>query len=438
MPKLPLVAVLGRPNVGKSTLVNRIIARSEAIVHSQAGVTRDRNYFEGEWRGKLFRVVDTGGMAGADESELTKKIVEQSLQALDEADIALLLTDVTAGVTPGDLQIAEGARKTGKPLLAVVNKVDSGRRELDVAEFYRLGMGEPLSISAMHGLGIGELLDAIFDLLPEPEDEQPEEEERTVAIVGRPNVGKSSLFNRLIRAPRAIVSDIAGTTRDAIDTSLRIGDREYRFIDTAGWRRRTRVTESVEYYSMVRVWRAIDRAQVVLLVIDASEGVTDQDQKIAARVAQDGTACVVVLNKWDLVPEEAAREALEDARYQLRFVAYAPFVRASALTGAGMKGLIGNLEKAHNNWTSRISTSLLNATLVREVNVNPPPSFRGRVMKLYYVTQSRVAPPEFVFFVNDAKLVKPAYRRFLERRIREHFDFTGTPLRIAIRSKKAP
>ena len=434
MAELPLLAVLGRPNVGKSTLVNRIIARAEAIVHAEAGVTRDRNYFMAEWRGKLFRVVDTGGLTGDDSFRFMPEISAQAFQALEEADAAVLLLDVKEGVTPGDLQIAEMARKSGKPVLAVVNKVDSTRRELDVAEFYRLGLGEPLPISAAHGLGIGELLDAILEQLPQREPEE-RPDERTVTIVGRPNVGKSSLFNRIIHEQRSIVSDMPGTTRDAIDTEVMIGDVPYRFIDTAGWRRRPRVTESVEYFSLVRVWRAIDRADIAILVIDASEGVTDQDQKIAARIRDDGKACVVALNKWDLIPREAEKEVVEDAQYQLRFVSYAPFVKISALEGKGMKALIGGAKAAYDGWTRHIPTSQLNSDIARIVNTNPPSS-AGKPLRLYYVTQSRVSPPEFVFFVNDAKIVKPAYRRFLEHRLRDLFEFTGAPIRIAIRSRR--
>ena len=434
---LPLLAILGRPNVGKSTLVNRIIARSEAIVHGQPGVTRDRNYFKAEWRGRDFRVVDTGGLEGGNVPELSHRISEQAIQALRESDLALLLLDLKEGLTAGDLEIAEQARRMGKVLLPVVNKVDNLAREMELSDFYRLGMGEPIPISATHGLGIGELLDRIVELLPEPEEVQETGDRApTVAIVGRPNVGKSSLFNRLIRQERAIVSDIPGTTRDAIDTQVEIDGHIWEFIDTAGWRRRNRVTESVEYYSQVRVWRAIDRAQVAILAIDASEGVTDQDQKIASRIREDGKACVVVLNKWDLVPPESARDFLADAREQLHFVGYAPFITTNALKGGGIRRLIPAMEHAHTSWTRRVPTPQLNVALASAVNASPPPARRGKSMRLFYVTQARVSPPEFVFFVNDARMVTPSYERFLERKIRETYDFTGTPLRIALRSKR--
>ncbi len=434
---LPVVAILGRPNVGKSTLVNRIIARSEAIVHGQPGVTRDRNYFKAEWRGREFRVVDTGGLEGGTVPELSHRISQQAVQALQESDLALLILDLPEGLTAGDLEIAERARRMGKLLLPVVNKVDNLAREMEMAEFWQLGLGEPIPVSATHGLGVGDLLDRIVVLLPEAEEPaETREDIRTVAIVGRPNVGKSSLFNRLIRQERAIVSDIPGTTRDAIDTRVEIGEHAYEFIDTAGWRRRNRVKESVEYYSQVRVWRAIDRAQLAILVIDASEGVTDQDQRIASRIREDGKACVVVLNKWDLVPREAAREFLDDAREELHFVGYAPFITTSALKGSGIRRLIPAMEDAFASWIRRVPTPQLNTAMAKAVNANPPPAKRGKSMRLFYLTQARIAPPEFVFFVSDARMVTPSYRRFLERKIREAYNFTGTPIRIAIRSKR--
>ncbi len=434
---MPLVAILGRPNVGKSTLVNRIIARSEAIVHGQPGVTRDRNYFKAEWRGREFRVVDTGGLEGGNVPELSHRIGEQAVQALRESDLALLILDLKEGLTAGDLEIAEQARRMGKLLLPVVNKVDNLSREMELGDFWQLGLGEPIPVSATHGLGVGDMLDRVVELLPEEEEGSEEvDAARTVAIVGRPNVGKSSLFNRLIREERAIVSDMPGTTRDAIDTRVEIAGNVYEFIDTAGWRRRNRVTESVEYYSQVRVWRAIDRAHLAILVIDSSEGVTDQDQKIASRIREDGKACVVVLNKWDLVPGPAARDWLTDAREELHFVGYAPFITTSALKGSGIGRLIPAMEHAHASWTRRVATPQLNTAIAKAVNANPPPAKRGKSMRLFYVTQARVTPPEFVFFVNDARMVTPSYRRFLERKVRETYDFAGTPIRIAIRSKR--
>ncbi len=433
---LPLVAVLGRPNVGKSTLVNRFIARSEAIVHGQPGVTRDRNYFKAEWRGRDFRVVDTGGLEAGEVPELAHRIGAQAIQALRESDVALLILDLKEGLTAGDEEIAEQARRMGKVLLPVVNKVDNPAREMELGEFWRLGLGEPIPVSATHGLGVGDLLDRIVELLPEKGRDLEEPSAHTVAIVGRPNVGKSSLFNRLIRGERAIVSDMPGTTRDAIDTKVEIESQVYEFIDTAGWRRRGRVAESVEYYSQVRVWRAIDRAQLAVLVVDASEGVTDQDQRIASRIREDGKACVVVLNKWDLVPREATREFLEDAREELHFVSYAPFITTSALKGSGIGRLIPAMEHALVSWGRRIPTPQLNVAVGKAVNANPPPAKRGKSMRFFYATQARICPPEFVFFVSDARMVTPSYRRFLERKIRADYDFAGTPIRLVFRSKR--
>ncbi len=438
---LPLVAVVGRPNVGKSTLVNRMVGHGDAIVESRPGVTRDRNYFTASWRGRDFRVVDTGGLDPVAEDGLAQAVGRQAMQAVREADLVLMMVDACEGITAADEEVAEALRRAGKPVILVANKVDNQRREDDAVEWYSLGMGDPWPVSAMHGRNIGDLLDAVVEALPEPLEEGEDEEETgetVVAIVGRPNVGKSTLFNRLIREERSIVSEIPGTTRDAIDTRVEVEGRAYRFIDTAGWRRRTRVKEGVEFYSLVRVWRAIDRAQVVLLVVDASQGVTEQDQRIAARIREDGRACVVVLNKWDRVKAEGnPREAFEDAREELRHVAYAPFLRVSGLTGAGVKRILPAVDRVRRAWESRVQTSHLNELLHRVLSQTPPPSRRGRRLQIYYLTQARTAPPQFVFFVNRPDLADPSYERFLERKIRESFDFEGSPLRIVLRSRRA-
>ncbi|MDI6829816.1 MAG: ribosome biogenesis GTPase Der [Actinomycetota bacterium] len=438
---LPLVAVVGRPNVGKSTLVNRMVGHGDAIVESRPGVTRDRKYFTASWRGRDFRVVDTGGLDPVAEDGLAQAVGRQAMLAVREADLVLMMVDASEGITAADEEVAEALRRAGKPVILVANKVDNQRREDDAVEWYSLGMGDPWPVSAMHGRNIGDLLDAVVDALPEPleegEDEE-EAEETVVAIVGRPNVGKSTLFNRLIREERSIVSEVPGTTRDAVDTRVEVEGRAYRFIDTAGWRRRTRVKEGVEFYSLVRVWRAIDRAQVVLLVVDASQGVTEQDQRIAARIREDGRACVVVLNKWDRVKAEGnPGEAFEDAREELRHVAYAPFLRVSGLTGAGVKRILPAVDRVRSAWESRVQTSHLNELLHRVLSQTPPPSRRGRRLQIYYLTQARTAPPQFVFFVNRPDLADPSYERFLERKIRESFDFEGSPLRIVLRSRRA-
>ena len=439
-PILPLVSVVGRPNVGKSTMVNRIIARGDAIVEREPGVTRDRNYFTASWRGRDFRIVDTGGLDPVSEEKLSRAIGRQAMLAVEEADVVLMMVDAAEGITAGDLEIAEAMRRSGKPVILVANKVDNQRQEDEAIEWYSLGMGEPWPVSAMHGRNIGDLLDMVVGSLPPaPEAVEEEEEAETVAaIIGRPNVGKSTLFNRLLREERSIISDIPGTTRDAVDTVLEAEDRVYRFIDTAGWRKRSKIKEGVEFYSLVRVWRSIDRAQVVLLVVDASQGITDQDQKIAARIKDDGRACVVVLNKWDKV--KAAGTALatfEDAREKLHFVSYAPFLRVSALTGSGVLKLLPAIDAVKERWESRIQTSRLNELLHQVLSQTPPPTRRGKRLQMYYLTQARTAPPQFVFFVNRPDLADPAYKRFLERKIRETFDFQGTPVRIALRSRRA-
>jgi len=438
-PNQPLVAVVGRPNVGKSTLVNRFVARGEAIVESEPGVTRDRNYFTANWRGKSFRIVDTGGLDPVAEEELVQAIGDQAMLAVEEADLVIMLVDAAEGITAADEEVAQALRRTGKPVLLVANKVDNQRQEEEAVEWYSMGMGEPYPVSAMHGRNIGDLLDIIVEGLPElPPDSGGDFSETVVAIVGKPNVGKSTLFNQLLKEDRSIISELPGTTRDAVDTVLEVGDKTYRFIDTAGWRRRSKVKDGVEFYSLVRVWRAIDRAQVVLLVVDATQGITDQDQRIAARIKEDGRACAVVLNKWDLVKGTGkAEDVYEDAREDLHFISYAPFLRISALTGARISRLLPDVDRIKENWESRVETSLLNDVLRRVLSQTPPPTKRGKRLQMYYLTQARTAPPQFVFFVNRPELAEPAYKRFLERKIRETFGFEGTPIRIILRSRRS-
>ena len=433
---LPLVAVVGRPNVGKSTLVNRIVARGEAIVESEPGVTRDRNYFTASWRGREFRIVDTGGLDPVAEESLVQAIGRQALAAVEECDLVLMLVDVTEGITPLDQEVAQVLRKTGKPVILVANKVDNKHREEEAVEWYSLGMGDPWPVSAMHGRSIGDLLDAVVESLPEAATvEEPETPETVVAVVGRPNVGKSTLFNRLLDEERSLTSALPGTTRDAVDTLMEIDGKHYRFIDTAGWRRRSRVKEGVEFYSLVRAWRAIDRAQVVLLVVDASQEVTDQDQRIAARIKEDGRACVVVLNKWDTVKGSGrAEEVYRDALEKLRFVSYAPFLRVSALTGHGTGRVLPAVDRVRRNWEMRVQTSRLNDLLHRILSQSPPPTRTGKRLQFYYVTQAKTA--RFVFFVNRPELADASYERYLERRLRETFSLEGTPVRIVLRPRR--
>jgi len=437
--RLPMVAVVGRPNVGKSTMVNRMVARGEAIVERHPGVTRDRNYFTASWRGREFVVVDTGGLDPVSGEELAEAVGRQAMLAVEEADLVIMMVDATEGITPADEEVAEALRRTGKPVMLVANKVDNQRQEEQAVEWYALGMGDPWPVSAMHGRNVGDLLDAVVESLPETVVEEEEEvPETVVAVVGRPNVGKSTLFNRLIREERSIVSGVPGTTRDAVDTILETEGRRYRFIDTAGWRRRSRVKEGVEFYSLVRVWRAIDRAQVVLLVVDASQGVTDQDQKIAARIQEDGRACVVILNKWDLVRESGrAEEVFRDAAEKLHFISYAEFLRVSALTGSGTGKILPAVDRALESWNHRIQTARLNEFLHGVVSRTPPPARKGKRLQFYYLTQARTAPPQFVFFVNRPELADPSYQRFLERKIREIYPFQGSPVRIVLRPRRS-
>lgn len=383
--------------------------------------------------------MDTGGLDPAAEEQLSRAIGRQAMIAVEEADLVLMVADAAQGITAADEEVAQALRRSGKEVILVANKVDNQRLEDEAVEWYALGMGEPWPVSAMHGRNIGDLLDAVVERLPEPSaGESGEEAGTVVAIVGRPNVGKSTLFNRLLREERSIISDIPGTTRDAVDTVLAVGDVTYRFIDTAGWRKRTRIREGVEFYSQVRVWKAIDRAQVVLLVIDASEGVTEHDQRIAARVKEDGRACVVVLNKWDQVKEcGEAKGAYENAREKLLFISYAPFLRVSAQTGSGVSRLLPAVDRVRGSWESRVATAQLNELLQRVLARTPPPARRGKRLQVYYLTQARTAPPQFVFFVNRPDLADPSWIRFLERKIREVFPFEGSPVRIVLRSRRA-
>jgi GTP-binding protein len=436
-----IVSIVGRPNVGKSTLINRIISRREAIVESQAGVTRDRKYYAADWNGIEFLLVDTGGLQTYPSDQLSWSISQQALLAAKESDVIIFLVDATEGLTPADQEASHELRRLGKPVLLVVNKVDNRKRETEaLPEFYELGWSDPLPISALHGIGIGELLDRVVELLP-PKEVSKEGEKRieriTVAILGRPNVGKSSLFNRLIGEERSIICEAPGTTRDAVDTEVEAAGRRYLFVDTAGWRRRSRLQDQVEYYSLVRVWEALDRADVALLIIDAREGVTDQDQKIAARIRDDGVASIMILNKWDLVRGgERAREVEREVGEKLHFISYSLLLKTSALTGYGVGKIIPAIDQTYQNWSARIQTAELNRLREEILLKTSPPSRGGKHLHIYYLVQARTSPPEFVFFVNDPSLVTPAYARFLERRIRELFDFSGSPIRIVIRGKR--
>lgn len=431
--RLPVVAVVGRPNVGKSTLVNRVVGRREAIVEEQPGVTRDRKELEADWNGRDFLIVDTGGWLASTDA-LDAQVSRQAERAIGEADVVVFVVDATVGVTEEDDRVAAVLRRSRRPVLVVANKVDSSNRELDAWELGRLGLGEPLFVSALHGRGSGDLLDAVVQAFPAeaPEPEGPgvaaEPAVPSIAIVGRPNVGKSTLFNRLIGDERSVVHDEPGTTRDTIDTVVETPNGPFRFVDTAGMRRKSRIEEGTEYYSLVRALQAIDSAQLALLLIDASEGVTHQDQRLAERVDAAGTAIVIILNKWELLDAEARARLTIDIADRLGFLGYAPVLKVSAKTGKGAHRILPALAEALAASGRRVPTRELNQVLQAAQAAQAAPN-----AKVLYATQGAVDPPTFTLFTNRA--LPPPYLRYLERRIREHFGFGPTPLKMRVRRR---
>ncbi|HKA92590.1 MAG TPA: ribosome biogenesis GTPase Der [Acidimicrobiia bacterium] len=430
---LPVVAVVGRPNVGKSTLVNRFVGGRQAIVEAQPGVTRDRKELAAEWAGRRFRVVDTGGwLAGG--GDLDQQVSRQAERAVATADVIVLVVDVTVGVTEEDARVASLLRGAGPPVIVVVNKVDDASRESDAWAFTRLGLGDPHPVSALHGRGSGDVLDAVVAALPPEPSEAPAEEETSafsVAVVGRPNVGKSTLFNRLVGDDRAVVHDEPGTTRDSIDTVVETGDGPLRFVDTAGMRRRSRVDEPTEYYSLVRALESIDRADAALFVIDATQGVTHQDQRLGERVDAAGTAAIVVLNKWDLTDAEQRKDVLDQAADRLAFLGYAPVVKVSALTGRNIRHVLPALRQAEAAYHRRVPTAALNRVLTDAQQRHPPPVVRKRRPRVLYATQGASDPPTFTLFATHA--LPETYLRYLERRIRDAFDLGPTPVKLRVR-----
>lgn len=433
---LPIVAIVGRPNVGKSTMVNRLAENNEAIVHEMRGVTRDRSYHEADWNGRSFTLIDTGGIEMGSDDAFQSSITSQALAATEEADVIVFLVDGKTGINADDEEVARILRRSKKPVLLAVNKLDSVKQEGELWEFYQLGLGDPRPVSALHGTGTGDLLDEIVSLFPEDKTEEDVLDSINVAIIGRPNAGKSSLTNKLTNNERSIVSDVAGTTRDAIDTVVEHEGTYYTIVDTAGLRKKSVVHEDVEYYGFVRAMRAIDRAQVVLLVIDATLGLTDQDQRVAGMAAERGCAMVVLLNKWDLVegPEAKAeiRERIED---RLTFVGYAPVIAISALSGKNVHRIWNAIDTAYQNYSSVISTSRLNVWLQDIREFGHTISKGKRILKLKYVTQTGTEPPFFTFFCNHPDLVEPSFERYLENRLRSTFGFEGTPIRLKFKKK---
>ncbi|MDQ7030634.1 MAG: ribosome biogenesis GTPase Der [Ardenticatenia bacterium] len=431
----PIVAIVGRPNVGKSTLFNRIIGERKAIVEDRPGTTRDRLYGEAEWNGRAFIVVDTGGLLLQDEDVFAPHIRDQVRAAVEESDAILFLVDGREGLTAADEEIAELLRHTSKPVFLVVNKAETLSRRLDAVEFYAVGLGEPMPISALHGIGTGDLLDAVVARLPPAQWPDEEDESVHVAIVGRPNVGKSSLLNRLLGAERAIVSEQPGTTRDAVDTRLTWDGRPVTLIDTAGIRRRGRIERGVERYSVVRALRAIDRAHVALLVVDATEGITAQDTHIAGHIIEAYKSVVVVVNKWDAVQKDAYTmlEYEQRVRHALNFMDYVPVIFVSAKTGQRVRKSLDLAVKVYDERLVRLPTGELNRLIADAVARHSPPSEGRRKLRIRYVTQADVNPPTFVFFVNHVDLLHFSYERYLENTIRARYPFLGTPLRLIFR-----
>lgn len=443
MPK-PLVAIIGRPNVGKSTLFNRVIRERRAIVEDVAGTTRDRLYAEAEWNGVHFDVVDTGGLLAEQEIETSSSIEissatqRQALFAIEEAELLLLLVDGEAGVTAGDHEVADLVRRSNLPVIVVVNKAESRNRQDAAVDFYELGLGEPVTISALHGMGVGDLLDQIVDLLPARETGEEEEEALpAIAIVGRPNVGKSALLNSILGESRQIVSEVPGTTRDAIDTEITWAEQRLLLIDTAGIRRRGRIDQGIEKFSVLRSFRAIERCDVAVLVLDATEPFTAQDQHVAGFIVEAKKGIILVVNKWDLVEKtgKTMNEFIDKAQQEFEFVPYAPIIFTSALTGQRVEQIIDIALNVMTERSKRIPTGDLNR-LLRDVIVrHAPPTKPGKWVKFYYLTQAATEPPTFVFFCNAPQNVHFSYRRYLENTLRKHFGFTGTPIDIRLRGR---
>ena len=435
----PLVAIIGRPNVGKSMLFNKLTGQRTSIVEDTPGVTRDRIYGECEWCGRSFSLVDTGGIEPGTDSDMLKFMRRQAEIGIELADAIIMVADVRSGVTAADEDVAVLLRKSGKPVALAVNKCDSvGPTNPDVYEFYSLGIGDLFETSAVHGHGTGDLLDWVLANIPEDDGEDEDEDVIKVAIVGKPNVGKSSLLNRILGEERVIVSNIAGTTRDAIDSYYENETGKYCFIDTAGMRRKSKVDDIIEKYSNMRTISAIERSDVCLILVDANDGVTEQDTKIAGLVHEAGKAAIIVVNKWDAVADKETntmRDKENDVRQGLSYMLYAPVVFLSALTGQRVDKLFQVIQEVHAQNTKRITTGALNSVLADATARVQPPTDKGRRLKIYYMTQASTKPPHFVIFCNDARLFHFSYQRYLENQIREVFGLQGTPIRITIRQK---
>ena len=435
----PIVAIVGRPNVGKSTLFNQIGKKRVSIVDDMPGVTRDRIYLDAEWLNHEFTMVDTGGIEFDESNTILKSMRQQAQIAMEEADVIVFVVDGRSGLTTSDEEVGRLLRSTKKPVILAVNKTDSPQQEANIYEFYSLGLGDPMGISASNALGLGDLLDEVVKAFPKEAEPDKEADEISIAVIGRPNVGKSSIVNALIGEERVIVSNIAGTTRDAIDTHFTVGDMKFILIDTAGMRRKGKIDEPVERYSVMRSLRAVDRSDVVLMVISAENGITEQDKKIAGYAHESGKGVVIVVNKWDIFPDKNDKSTLrftDDLREELGFLQYAPVVYTSALTHQRIPRITELVKYVADQQSMRIQTSVLNELVRDAVSINPPPSHRGKQLKIYFMTQADIQPPKFIIFVNDPELMHFSYLRFLENKLRENFGFEGAPLKLVVRGRK--
>ena len=432
-----IVCIVGRPNVGKSTLFNRLVGRRIAITEDTPGVTRDRIYAEGEWLGKHYTLIDTGGLEPNKDDIIMSNIKKQAQIAIDTADVILFVVDGIEGLTSVDKEVAEILRKSGKEVILVCNKMDTSKLLDNAYEFYEIGMGEPMIVSAEQALGIGDLLDRVVAYFPEEKNTENDDEIVRVAFIGKPNAGKSSLINYILGEERLIVTDIPGTTRDSIDSYFTYNDNKYVFVDTAGLRRKRSIYENIERYSVVRTLTAIDRADICVLVVDGTEGITEQDSKVVGYAHDNGKGIIIAVNKWDIVDKDDKTylEFEKEIREKLGFINYAPIIFVSALTGRRINKLLDLLNVVNNNYNLRISTGILNDIINQAVLMNQPPSDKGRPGRIYYGTQISVRPPRFVLFVNDKDLMHFTYIRYIENQIRNHFGFSGVPIQFELREK---
>lgn len=435
----PIVAIVGRPNVGKSTLFNRIAGQRISIVEDTPGVTRDRIYADAEWLNHHFTLIDTGGLEPESDDMMLKNMYSQAEIAIESADVIIFVADVRTGMVDADMQVANILRKSKKPVVLAVNKMDDlAKYGMDIYEFYQLGLGEPFGVSAGQMLGIGDLLDEVVKHFLEDKNGEDDEDTIKVAIIGKPNVGKSSLINRILGEERVIVSDVAGTTRDAIDSPYEYNGQKYVFIDTAGMRRKSKIKENIEKYSIIRAVAAVERADVCIMMINAEEGITDQDTKVAGIAHEAGKAVIIAVNKWDKIEKDnkTMNKFVKDIETEFKYLSYAPTIFISAATGQRVTKLFDLINMVHENNTMRIATGVLNDVLIEAMAMNQPPAEKGRPLRIYYMTQVSVKPPTFVLFVNDTELLHFSYKRYIENQLREAFGFKGTPIHFIARNRK--